>query len=46
MQAAVLNHFLDQEGLVTADELLHGAPEAIRTLPVYEGVLGLVAQVR
>ena len=42
----MLNHFLDQEGLVTADELLHRAPEAIRTLPVYEGVLGLVAQVR
>ena len=46
LQAAVLNHFLDHNGLATADELLHRAPEAIRTLPVYEGVLALVAQVR
>ena len=46
LQAAVLNHFLDHSGLATADELLHRAPEAIRTLPVYEAVLALVAQVR
>jgi hypothetical protein len=45
MQAAILNHFLDKEGLSAAEELVHRCPEAIRTLPIYEGVLGLVAQV-
>ena len=45
LQAAILNYFLEKEGLANAEQLVHRGPEAIRTLPVYEGVLGLVAQV-
>jgi hypothetical protein len=45
LQAAILNYFLEKEGLVNAERLVHRGPEAVRTLPVYEGVLGLLAQV-
>lgn len=41
----MLNEFLDMDGFVVAACLMRKAPSEIRTLLVYEGILGLAAQV-